>query len=56
MAGRRATTGLPRVNGRGLAAADFDNDGHMDIAVNSIGGQLILLQNTGASGHWLEVA
>jgi Na+-translocating ferredoxin:NAD+ oxidoreductase RnfD subunit len=46
---------LPRVNGRGVAAADFDNDGHMDLAVNSIGGRLILLRGTGGSGHWLEV-
>jgi hypothetical protein len=52
------TVGLrpgPLVNGRGLAAADYDNDGRVDIAVNSIGGKLILLHNTGASGHWLEV-
>ena len=47
--------GLPRVNGRGVAAADFDNDGHMDVAINSIGGRLILLRGTGGSGHWLEV-
>jgi hypothetical protein len=47
---------LPHVNGRGLAAADFDNDGRIDIAVNSIGGPLLLLRNTGASGHWLEVS
>ncbi len=46
----------PLVNGRGLAAADYDNDGRVDIAVNSIGGRLILLHNTGASGHWLEVS
>ena len=46
----------PLVNGRGVAAADYDNDGRMDIAVNSIGGKLILLRNTGDSnGHWLEV-
>jgi ASPIC and UnbV/FG-GAP-like repeat len=52
------TVGLrpgPLVNGRGLAAADYDNDGRVDIAVNSIGGNLILLHNTGATGHWLEV-
>src|SRR5262249_60999352 len=46
----------PLVNGRGLAAADYDNDGRVDIAVNSIGGKLILLHNTGPSGHWLEVS
>jgi hypothetical protein len=46
----------PLVNGRGVAAADYDNDGRMDIAVNSIGGKLILLHNTGPSGHWLEVS
>ena len=39
-----------------LAAADFDNDGRMDIAINSIGGPLVLLENTGPSGHWLEVS
>ncbi len=44
-----------RVNGRGLAAADFDNDGRMDVAVNTIGGPLVLLRNTSPSGHWLEV-
>ena len=50
-----ALHGAPRVNGRGLAAADYDNDGDMDIAVNSIGGRLILLRNRGGGGHWLEV-
>jgi ASPIC/UnbV protein/VCBS repeat protein len=46
----------PVVNGRGLAAADYDNDGRVDIAINSVGGKLILLHNTGAKGHWLEVS
>jgi hypothetical protein len=46
---------VPPVNGRGLAAADFDNDGHVDVAVNSVGGRLVLLRSTGGRGHWLEV-
>jgi hypothetical protein len=46
---------LPRTNGRGLAAADFDNDGHVDVAINSVGGRLVLLRGSGGSGHWLEV-
>jgi len=50
-AGRHA-----RTNGRGLAVADFNNDGRMDVAVNSAGGRLILLEGSGGSGHWLEVA
>jgi Na+-transporting NADH:ubiquinone oxidoreductase subunit NqrB len=51
-------TGLraPRVNGRGLAVADFDNDGDPDVAINSVGGRLQLLRNSSAHGHWLEVA
>jgi Na+-translocating ferredoxin:NAD+ oxidoreductase RnfD subunit len=44
-----------RTNGRGLAAADYDNDGRVDIAINSIGGKLILLHNTSETGHWLDV-
>ena len=43
------------LNGRGLAAADFNNDGNIDVAINSIGGPLVLLKNTNPSGHWLEV-
>ena len=52
-------TGLeraPHVNGRGLAAADFNNDGNVDIAINTIGGPLVLLENRNRSGHWLEVS
>ena len=44
-----------RLNGRGLAAADVNNDGHMNIAINTIGGKLVLLRPTGATGHWLDV-
>src|SRR6266568_7515272 len=46
---------LPRVVGRGLTTADFDNNGRMDIAINTIGGKLELLRPTGAAGHWLAV-
>ncbi len=45
-----------RVNGRGLAAADFDNDGDVDFAVNTIGDRLVLVENTNRPGNWLEVA
>ncbi len=44
-----------RLNGRGLAAADAGNDGRMDVAINTIGGKLVLLAPTGKSGHWLDV-
>ena len=44
-----------RLNGRGLAAADVNNDGRMNIAINTIGGKLALLRPTGTSGHWLDV-
>ena len=46
---RRARLGAGlRLNGRGLAAADVDNDGRMEIAINTIGGKLVLLRPTGA--------
>ncbi|HXK15068.1 MAG TPA: FG-GAP-like repeat-containing protein [Gaiellaceae bacterium] len=44
-----------RTNGRGVAAADYDNDGRIDLAVNTIGGKLLLLHNTTPSGNWLTV-
>src|SRR5262249_59407465 len=50
--------GLDRVareNGRGLAVADADNDGRLDIAVNTVGGRLLLLRRTARRGHWLRV-
>jgi len=42
--------------GRATAAADFDNDGDLDVAVSSVGGPLVLLENRAGGGHWLEVA
>ena len=53
-----ATVGLDDVGprlGRGVAAADYDNDGDVDLALGTIGGQLALLRNTGAGGSWLVV-
>src|SRR6059058_580868 len=44
------------VAGRGLAVADFDNDGDLDLALNVRGDYPELLRNDGANAnHWLEV-
>ncbi len=48
--------GVGPLNARGLAAADFDNDGDVDVAVNVVGSPLVLLENQGVDGNWLEVA
>ena len=53
---RDAVQGVGRVVARGSAAADYDNDGDLDVAVLPLGKPLVLLQNRGASGRWLEVA
>jgi hypothetical protein len=50
------TKGMPKIIGRGVAAADFDNNGRIGFAVNSIDGPLVLLANTGKVGNWLEVS
>ena len=44
------------IAGRGLATADFDNDGDIDIAVNVRGDYPMILRNDGGNAnHWLEV-
>jgi hypothetical protein len=48
--------GMPKIIGRGLAPADFANDGRIGVAINTIGGPLVLLEDTGPVGHWLEVS
>jgi tetratricopeptide (TPR) repeat protein len=40
---------------RGLAVADFNNDGAMDILVSFLGEGVQLLRNDMQSGHWLKV-
>jgi Na+-translocating ferredoxin:NAD+ oxidoreductase RnfD subunit len=44
------------LNARGLAAADYDNDGRVDLAVGTIGGRLLLLHNRSQTGQWLTVS
>jgi hypothetical protein len=54
-----AATGLDGIGpllARGMAAADYDNDGDLDLAVSSVGGDLALLRSSGAGGHWLGVS
>jgi len=44
------------IAGRGLATADFDNDGDLDIAVNARGDFPEILRNDGGNAnHWLTV-
>src|SRR5260370_2451384 len=43
------------IAGRGLATADYDNDGDIDIATNNRGDYPSLLRNHGGNpNHWLE--
>ncbi len=44
------------IAGRGIATADYDNDGDIDMAINNRGDYPELLQNDGGNlNHWLEV-
>ena len=40
---------------RGLALADYDNDGALDIAIAQLGEGVQLLHNEMQTGHWLKV-
>lgn len=41
--------------GRGLALADYDNDGAMDVALAQLGEGVQLLRNAMQTGHWLKL-
>jgi enediyne biosynthesis protein E4 len=44
------------IAGRGLATADYDNDGDLDIATNNRGEAPSILRNDGGNAnHWLEI-
>jgi hypothetical protein len=42
--------------GRGLAVADYDNDGTLDVVINNLGRPAVLLKNHTSNGaHWLTI-
>ena len=49
-------TGADRIeDGRGVAIADFDHDGQVDILLTNFAGPAVLMMGRGAHGHWLEI-
>jgi enediyne biosynthesis protein E4 len=49
-------TGANRIeDGRGVAIADFDQNGQLDILMVNFARPAVLLMGSGATGHWLEI-
>jgi hypothetical protein len=42
-------------DGRGVAVADFDRDGLLDVVVQSLERPAVLLMGRGSGGHWLAL-
>jgi hypothetical protein len=51
----RALEGVAAIVGRGLAAADYNRDGRLDLLVCDLEGQAVLLENRSPEQHWLGV-